>query len=348
MRAVEVHEYGAARDVLIFNQDAPVPEPAADEIRIRVHASAVNNIDCAIRGGYGRNIFKARGLFELPLIIGRDVSGVVEKIGAAVTKFAGGDEVYAAPSNRGCADFVTVKADFVALKPKNISHLEAASFPYVILTAWAALVDYAGLTADNTAGQKIFLPRGSGGVGTLAIQWMKAWGAHVATTCSTGNIEMVRALGADEVFDYTQDGFEGKLRDYDVALDMLGHEQAPAVLDTLKIDGNARYVSIVSPLMLLTDEHGYDEGSQIYDAQLVDRKAEQAKLGREFFWSFMHPSGEALALLAGLIEQGKIKPVIDRVYPLDQLVEAHEFVETRRARGKVVVDVFEAGSLKDI
>ncbi|MBT3991592.1 MAG: zinc-binding dehydrogenase [Rhodospirillaceae bacterium] len=342
MRSVEVHEYGTARDVLIFNQDAPLPEPAADEIRIRIHASSVNNIDCAIRGGYGRNIFKARGLFELPLIMGRDVSGVVEKVGEDVTTFAIGDEVYAAPNNRGCADYVTVKADFVAFKPKNITHLEAACFPYVTLTAWAALVEHAGLTAADTAGQKVFLPRGSGGVGVLAIQWMKAWGAHVATTCSTANLELVRALGADEVLDYTQEDFDGKLTDYDVALDMLGHDMEPAVLASLKENGSARYVSIVSPLMLLTDEHGYDEGCRIYEEQLAARKAEQAKLGREFAWSFMHPSAEALATIAGLIEQGKIKPVVDRVYPLDQLVEAHEYVESKRARGKVVIDIFQA------
>jgi reticulon-4-interacting protein 1, mitochondrial len=342
MRTVEVHEYGTARDVLIFNNNAPVPEPVADEIRIRVHASAVNNIDCAIRGGYGRHIFKARGLFDLPIILGRDVSGVVEKIGEDVTKFTVGDEVYAAPSNRGCADFVTVKADFVALKPKNLTHLEAASFPYVILTAWAALVDHAGLTIANTSHQKVFLPRGSGGVGTLAIQWMKAWGAHVATTCSTANLDLVQELGADEVFDYTQDGFEGKIKDYDVALDMLGHEMEPAVLDTLKVNGDARYVSIVSPLMLLTDEHGYEEGSRIYDAQLSERIEQQAALGREFAWSFMHPSGNALATIATLIEQGKIRPVIDRVYQMDELVEAHEYVESRRARGKVVISILES------
>jgi len=339
MRAVEIHEYGAAKDVLVFNQDAPLPEPGPEEIRIRVHASAVNNIDCAIRRGYGSEFFKRRGLFELPLIMGRDVSGVVDKIGGDVTRIKVGDEVYAAPSNHGCADYVTVKADFVALKPRNLTHLEAASFPYVVLTAWAALADHAGLTAENTAGQKVFLPRGSGGVGTLAIQWMKAWGAQVVTTCSTKNIELVQSLGADEVFDYTKDSFEGQLKDCDVALDMLGHEMEQSVLETLKLNSGARYVSIVSPLMLLTTEHGYDQGIEMYESALADRKSKQAELGREFSWSFMQPNGDALARIAELIEQDKIKPVIDQVYPLEQLVEAHEYVESRRVRGKVVISV---------
>tara|TARA_B100000315_G_scaffold227586_1_gene235662 strand:- start:7124 stop:8155 length:1032 start_codon:yes stop_codon:yes gene_type:complete len=343
MRAVEIHEYGAARDVLNFNQDAPEPEPAPDEIRIRVHAGAVNNIDCAIRSGYGSEFFKQHGMFELPIIMGRDVSGVVDKVGVDVTQFTIGDEVYASPSNRGCADYVTVKANFVALKPRNLTHLEAASFPYVILTAWAALVDHAGLTAENTAGQKVFLPRGSGGVGTLAIQWMKAWGATVATTCSTKNIELVKSLGADEVFDYTKDGFEGRLQDCDVALDMLGYEMEQPILATLKVKNAARYVSIISPLMPLTVEHGYDKGVEMYEAQLADRKSVQAELGREFAWSFMQPNGSALANIAELIEQEKIKPVIDRVYPMEQLVDAHEYVESRRARGKVVISIVDPG-----
>ena len=337
MRAVEIHKYGAAKDVLIFNQGAPLPEPGPDEIRIRVHASAVNNIDCAIRNGYGSEFFKKRGLFELPIVLGRDVSGVVDKIGEDVTRFSVGDEVYAAPSNRGCADYVTVKADFAALKPGNLTHLEAASFPYVVLTAWAALAVHAGLTAENTAGQKVFLPRGSGGIGTFAIQWMKAWGAQLVTSCSTKNIELVKSLGADEVFDYTKDGFEGRLNDCDVALDMLGHEMTEPVLATLKEHSGARYVSVVSPLMQLTTEHGYDKGLEMYEAELADRQTNQAELGREFAWSFMQPNGNALAKIAELIEQHKIKPVIDRVYPLEQLVDAHEYMESRRARGKVVI-----------
>ena len=339
MRAVEIHEYGAAKDVLIFNPNAPLPEPGPDEIRIRVHASSVNNIDCAIRRGYGSDFFKQHGMFELPIIMGRDVSGVVDKIGENVSLFSVGDEVYSAPSNHGCADYVIVKADVATLKPVNLTHLEAASLPYVVSTAWSALVDHGGLTAENTAGQKVFLPRGSGGIGTFAIQWMKAWGAQAATTCSSKNIELVRSLGADEVFDYTAEGFEEKLTDCDVALDMLGHEMTEPVLATLKENNGARYVSIVSPLMQLTTEHGYEKGLELYEAELADRQSKQADLGRDFAWSFMQQNGKALAIITALIEQEKIKPVIDRIYPLEQLIDAHEYMESRRVRGKVVISI---------
>src|SRR5690606_32534903 len=147
-----------------------VPRPAPDEIIIRAHATAVNPVDCTARSGYGRNIFSTLW-GSLPLILGRDVAGEVAAVGNRVTSFAPGDEVYAAP-HIGCyAQYVAVKAEHAARKPRNLDHIEAASLPFVALTAYTALVDHAGLTASSAAGKKIVIPRAAGGVGSFAVQF---------------------------------------------------------------------------------------------------------------------------------------------------------------------------------
>ena len=356
MRAVKVERYGPAEDVLVLSGDTPVPQPADDEILVKVHATAINPVDCVARNGYGRNIFSTLW-GELPLILGRDISGVVTDIGRNVSQFSPGDEVYAAP-HIGCyAEYATVKAEHAALKPRNISHREAAALPFVALTTWTALVDKAGLNAGNCAGRKIVIARAAGGVGSFAVQLMKAWGAHVAGICSTRNVELVKSLGADEVVDYGKQEFTEVLGGFDAAFDTIGKpgdfeamngkghikevedDFDEKLLSVLKQNADAAYVTICSPKMVLTDRYGLEQGIRIAEKLFQQRAEPQRQLGRRYFWSFFNPNGQALAEIAGLIEANRIRPVIDRVYALEDMVAAHNYCETGLAQGKIVIDI---------
>ena len=356
MRAVKIERYGSAEDVLVLSADTPVPQPADDEILVKVHATAINPVDCVARNGYGRNIFSTLW-GELPLILGRDISGVVTAIGRNVSEFSPGDEVYAAP-HIGCyAEYATVRAEHAALKPRNISHQEAASLPFVALTTWMALVDKAGLVAGNCAGRKIVIPRAAGGVGSFAVQLMKAWGAYVAGICSARNVELVRRLGADEVVDYGRQDFTDILSEYDVALDTIGkpgdfedmrgkgyvegveQDFDEKLISILKKHDDAVYVTVCSPKMALTDRYGLDEGIRRAEETYRQRAEAQQRYGRRYFWSFFHPDGRALAKITGMVEAGRIRPVVDRVYSLEEIVAAHKYCETGQAQGKIVIHV---------
>lgn len=338
MKAVEYVSFGPAEDVLKIRHDMPKPEPGDGEILVRVHATSVNPIDCAVRSGYGTAFFLAKGLMQLPLIPGRDVAGTVEKLGAGVTGFELGQEIYAGATNFATAEYIAIPASWAAPKPQTLSFTEAAALPYAALTAWSALVNTIGLTAKTTRGKRVVIPRGAGGVGNVAIQLMKAWGAHVASIVSTRNVELVRGLGADVVVDYLKDDFSNRLHDYDVAFDT-AFDTEQKLLGTLKTGADAAYVSIVTPKMQLIDQYGLDDGLKRGDAFLAARSAEQAALGRRYFWSFMEPNGTALAHISRLVDDGKIRPLIDRVYPMDSIVQAHQFCETKQAQGKIIVTI---------
>lgn len=352
MRCIKIEHYGSAEDALVLCTDTPIPQQADDEILVKVHATTVNPVDCAARGGYGRNIFPTIW-GELPLIPGKDLSGVVTATGRKVSQFSPGDEVIAAPPIGCYAEYAAVKAAHAALKPRNINHREAASLPFVALSAWAALVDNAGLNAGNCAGRKIVIPRAAGGVGSFAVQLMKAWGAYVAGICSTRNVELVQRLGADEVIDYHKQDFTGLLSGYDVAFDTIGKPSDfeavmgnefeddfdEKLLSVLKKNADAVYVTICSPMMALTDRYGLDEGTRLAKELFQQRAEAQQQYGRRYFWSFFHPSGQTLASIAGLVEADKIRPVIDRVYALEEIVAAHKYCETRQAQGKIVIDI---------
>ncbi|ANO50511.1 zinc-binding dehydrogenase [Woeseia oceani] len=360
MKAVEIHQYGAARDVLRLSHNAPRPILAADEILIENHATSVNPVDCAARSGYGQNFFSRLGWGDLPMILGRDASGVVVAKGKDVAGVEIGDEVYAAPPIGCYAEYVKVKAVHAAPKPRNISHSETAALPFIALTAWTALVTNAGLTAENATGKKIVVPRAAGGVGSFAVQLLKAWGAEVAAICSTRNIELVRSLGADTVIDYTQQDFRDHLQDYDVAFDLIGRKSDFDELDNdykggtatadgshydeqlmsvLREDANAVYVTVCSPKVALTNKYGYDEGVRQADIEYANRANAAANKGYQYVWSFFDPNAAPLRAVACLIEEGKIKPVIDKAYPLADIVKAHEYCETKQAQGKIVIDI---------
>src|SRR2546430_5705718 len=206
MKAFILDRYGSADHVRAG--DTPDPELREDDVLVQVHAAGVNLLDSKIRNGEFKRILP----YQLPLILGHDVAGIVVGVGSRVRRFKSGDEVYARPADDrigAFAEFISIKEDAVAKKPKKLTMEEAASIPLVGLTAWQALIERANLKR----GQKVLIHAGSGGVGTFAIQLAKHLGAIVATTTSTANLDWVKRLGADSVIDYRKDDFETILHD---------------------------------------------------------------------------------------------------------------------------------------
>jgi NADPH:quinone reductase-like Zn-dependent oxidoreductase len=245
MKAFIIDRYGSG--ARLRAGEMPDPVMREDDVLVQIHAAAVNVLDSKIRSGE----FKLLLPYRLPLILGNDVAGVVLRVGTRVRKFKPGDEVYARPDKDRIgtfAELISIKEDSVAKKPKNLGMEEAASIPLVGLTAWQALIEKAGLKK----GQKVFIQAGSGGVGTFAIQLAKHLGATVATTTSTGNVNLVRSLGADIVIDYKKEDFGNVLSDYDVVLHSLDKLTLEKSLRVLKPGG--RLISISArPILTLRE-----------------------------------------------------------------------------------------------
>lgn len=313
---------------------AEMPEPALrpGDVMVQVHAAGLNMLDSKIRTGE----FKLVLPYRFPLILGNDAAGVVVKVGANAKRFKVGDEVYARPDKDRIgtfAEFIAMDEADVALKPKSLSMDEAASIPLVGLTAWQALV----VLADVKKGQKVFIQAGSGGVGTFAIQLAKHLGAIVATTTSSANVELVKSLGADVVIDYKKDDFETILKDYDVVLNSHDGKTLEKSLRILKPGG--KLISISGPPDV---PFAKELGAPWYVALLMNilsagvrKKARRLKVDYRFL--FMKASGRQLERITSLIDAGTIRPVMDKVFPFEATKEALAYIETGRAKGKVVV-----------
>ena len=332
MKAFLIDRYGKKETGHI--DDVPAPALRDDDVLIRVHAASVNALDTKIRRGE----FKVILPYRLPLILGNDLAGTVERVGAGVSQFKPGDEVYARPDDDRIgtfAEFIAVSAASVALKPHNLTMVEAASLPLVALTAWQALVE----TAQLKPGQKVFIQAGSGGVGTVAIQLAKHLGAFVATTTSTPNVAWVKDLGADVVIDYRQQDFATALRDYDVVLNSLGKDELERSLQILKPGGHLISISGPPTPTFATARGLAWPLKQVM--RLLSRgirsKAKQKEVTYSFV--FMRADGAQLSAIASLVESGAIVPVIDRVFPFEDTQGALVHVESGRAKGKVVVEL---------
>ena len=343
-QAVVINQFGKASQVLQIDPRF-VGEFGPKDVLIRVHAASINPIDLRMREGYVASMFHrfARltrgGLF--PLILGRDCSGEVVAVGDDVKKFIPGDAVYAAASwgRQGThSQYAAVNEDNVAFKPSNVDHKEAASFPWVAVTSWTALVQHAGLNEHNSRGKRVLIHAGTGGVGSFAIQLMKAWGAEVATTCSTNNVALAHYLGADKVIDYTAGDFSTALKNYDVVLDTIGPKYESKSLGVLKCFGGAAYVSVITPKMLLINKFGNFFGNLLF-SWLYCLKVFVNRLffGRAFYYAVAQPSSEALEVVSKMVERGEIRAQIDTVYTMDEIVDAHKHVEGGHTHGKVIV-----------
>lgn len=330
MKAFIVDRYGKNRALQLA--EMPTPELRDDEVLVEVHAAGVNLLDSKIRSGE----FKLILPYRLPFVLGHDVAGVVVKTGLRVRHFKAGDEIYARVDDFRIgtfAEFVPIKEASLARKPKNLTMEEAASIPLVGLTAWQVLVEKAQLRK----GQQVFIQAGSGGVGTFAIQLAKYLGASVATTTSTANVALVKSLGADVVVDYKTQNFEEVLRDYDVALNSQDGKTLDKSLRVLKRGG--KVISISGPP---DPEFGKEIAAPGFVKLVlrllssgVRRRARSLGLGYSFL--FMKANGAQLQAITHLIEEGAIRPVIDKVFPFESTNEALTYVEAGRAKGKVVI-----------
>lgn len=311
-----------------------VPDPVVQEndVLVQIHAASVNLLDSKIKSGE----FKLLLPYQFPLVLGHDVAGMVTQVGANVRRFKVGDAVYARPADRrigAFAEFIAIHENDVAHKPSNISMEEAASIPLVGLTAWQALIEKTNLQK----GQKVFIQAGSGGVGTFAIQLAKHLGATVATTASTANADWLKDLGADVVIDYKTQDFEALLSDYDVVLNSQDTKTLFKSLNTLKAGG--QLISISGPPDVeYASEAGlpwFMKGVMRLLSYRIRKEAKQRQINYAFL--FMKAQGHQLEKITALIEAGAIRPVVDKVFSFEQTNEALAYVESGRAKGKVVI-----------
>lgn len=333
MMAVQQHAFGGP-DVLRY-EEAPVPAAAAGEVLVRVHAAGLNPPDWYLRDGF-RSLppeWQPEGNF--PLILGTDISGVVETVADDVTGFAPGDEVYAMVrfpegvfgDSRGYAQYVTVPAGQLARKPKGIDHEHAAGVPMSLLTAWQFLVarghdepnPFQDFPHDPAplAGKRVLVNGAAGGVGHLALQVAKLKGAHVIAVASSRHQQLLRELGADEVIDYTKTAAEDVAGDLDLVLDAVGGASTGRFLKTIK-RGGALYP--VYPMGFGDADEAAERGITVSSIQV-------------------RSSGAQLAELAPLLDDGSIRVVIDSIFPLAEAGAAHARAESGHIQGKIVLKV---------
>uniref|UniRef100_A0A673CU69 NAD(P)H oxidoreductase RTN4IP1, mitochondrial n=1 Tax=Sphaeramia orbicularis TaxID=375764 RepID=A0A673CU69_9TELE len=357
MPAWVIDQYGG-NDVLRFTKNASFPViNYPNEVIVKVFAAGLNPLDVSMRGGYGAatlsmkrdplNIKQSGN--EFPLILGRDVSGVIMECGLDVKYFTERDEVWAAipPWKQGSlAEFVVLSANEVSHKPKTLSHTEAAAIPYVAATAWSALVNTGGLTKDNCAKKRILILGGSGGVGTFAIQMVKAWGAHVTVTCSQNAERFVKGLGADHVVDYTAGPVEeplSALEKFDLILDNVGGDTERWALNLLKPWSGAKYITLVTPFLQNTDMLGIADGMMQTAATMTTKAVKHLMKGVHYRWGFFAPSGPALDEIREMVDAGQIRAVVEETFSFSQVPEAFEKLEKGHARGKTVVQISKPG-----
>jgi len=332
MKAAYINRYSNINDVQLGEQ--PTPVLTENDVLIKVHAASINPLDLRVLEGE----FKAILPVQFPFILGNDFAGTVVQVGANVNNFKAGDEVYAKTDLNGAfAEYTVVQQSSLALKPKNISMELAASLPLVSLTAWQALVEIAKVKA----GQKVLIHAGSGGVGSVAIQLAKYLGATVATTTSGKNIRWVSALGADMIIDYKTTDFEQVLKDYDVVLDTQGGKTLEKSLNIVKRGG--RIISISGP-----PDREFAEAIHanwllkcIIPLLSWSIRNKAKKRGITYSFLFMQPNGQQLSEISKLVDVGKINPVVDKTYEFSEIKDAFQYVNTGRAKGKVVLKISE-------
>jgi len=332
VKALTFKRYGRSPDIGF--SDVSVPTVRDDEMLVEVHAVGLNPIDNMIPTGMFKLVLK----FDLPATLGSDLAGVVKQVGSRVTRFKPGDAVFASLFDLGTgslAEFAVVPERAAAPMPTNLDFVQAASVPMVGLTSWQAMKERAGVRP----GHKVFIPAGSGGIGSMAIQLARHFGAKVGTTTSTGNVPLVRSLGADEVIDYKKQAFEKELRGYDMALGTLRDEEIEKAIGILKPGG--RIVSLVGPL---DAAFGKARGLNVvlkFVFGLMSRKVMRLAAKRDVAYSFLfvRPDGAQLSEIGQLLQSGHVRPVIDQVFPFAQASEALAYLAQGRSKGKVVVQI---------
>jgi len=332
MRALTFKRYGKSPEIGFAEVSLPALQP--DELLVEVYAVGLNPIDNMIPTGMFKPVLK----FQLPATMGSDLAGVVIDVGSEVARFKKGDAVFASIFDLGTgslAEFAVVPEHVAALKPDNLDFVHAASIPMVGLTSWQALRE----RAKVQKGQKVFIPAGAGGIGSFAIQLAKHLGAKVGTTTSTGNVQLVSSLGADEVIDYKKQAFEKVLRGYDTVLGTLRGDEIEKSIGILK--PGSKIVSLIGPL-----DAAFASARRLnfilkFVFGLMSRKIMRLAAKRKVTYSFLfvRPDGAQLSAIGDLLRSEHIRPVIDKVFPFSQAKEALEYLAQGHARGKVVVQI---------
>jgi NADPH:quinone reductase-like Zn-dependent oxidoreductase len=326
MKALQIIKYGEIQDSLAFNE-VNKPTVQATDLLIEVKAAAINPIDKSIILGNLQSMLP----IPMPSTSAYDVSGIVVELGNEVSEFEIGDLVYSrVPQEQmgTITDYVAVTSTAVSKKPNNISFEEAASLPLAGLTAMQSL-EYAGIKENDI----VLIHAGSGGVGSFAIQYAKAKGAYVYTTTSTNNVSWVKELGADTVIDYKTEDYKSIVKDADIVFDTLGKNYTMEAFGVVKKGG--KVVSVVGPL---------DEANAkmfgMADYKLPEELAKlSSEKAAEYKFIFMHPNGSHLKEIKALVEDDKIKPIIDKVYPFSESIEAFIHLASGRAKGKIVIKI---------
>lgn len=310
MKAVRIHRFGGPE--VMEMEDVPIPEPGEGEVLVRTRGASVNPVDYKTRQGQFPPIDEGK----LPITLGRDVSGIVERCGPGVRQLSPGDEVYAllGPDRGAFAEFVVLTESEAAKKPTSLSHPEAAAVPLAALTAWQGLFDHGRLAA----GQRVLIHGGAGGVGHLAVQFAKQRGATVLTTVSGADIEFARGLAADEVIDYKAERFEDVAGEIDVVFDLVAGET------------QQRSWSVLKPHGILVSTLGQPSQPE------VEARAGRNQLAAGYL---AQGSAEQLAEIARLIDAGKVRPIVEATYPFAAAAEAERRHEEGHVRGKIVLDL---------
>jgi NADPH:quinone reductase-like Zn-dependent oxidoreductase len=332
MKAVISEKYGGPEVLEV--EDVPVPRVGPNGILVEVHASSVNPLDWKLRRGMLRPRYK----YVFPVIWGSDFSGVVTEVGTAVTFFKPGDEVYGFKAGsvgrtyRGTyAEYAVVPEKVAARKPRNLNHEEAAAVPLAGVTAWQVLVTKGSLKPGN----RVLIHAGAGGVGIFAVQIAKALGAYVAATASSRNQEFLRELGADLPINYEMERIEDKISNCDLILDGVGKRVWPASLSVLKRGGTL--MTLVAPT-----PHGNAGKMRFFlytGSQIAAWTLRAAFAGKSWTLVMVEPRGGDLDEITKLVETGKVRPVVDRVLPLEQIAEAHRLSEGGHVKGKIVIKI---------
>ena len=324
MKAFVVTHYGPDG---LEAADVPTPTVGPRDVLVDVRAASINPLDKMVRNGEFKQLLK----YKPPFTLGHDVSGVITEVGSEVGDFEVGDEIFARPRDLRIGTFaeqIAIDSEDISLKPRSLSFEEAAAVPLVALAAWQAMVGLASVKP----GQKVLVHAGGGGLGSTVVQVAKHLGAYVATTAHTRDVERVRALGADEVIDFTSTDFVEVLSGYDVVLDSLGTASLEKSLTVLKPGGLA--ISVVGP----PDPHMADQLGKPVMALLSRKIRSRAKkLGVRYSFLFMEANGTQLTTLAALYDDGILRPVLDRTFPFADTIEAMAYVEQGKANGKIVV-----------
>jgi NADPH:quinone reductase-like Zn-dependent oxidoreductase/uncharacterized protein YndB with AHSA1/START domain len=341
MTAAAIRHFGDAADVFDVTDTIARPVPAKGQVLVQQMATSVNPISVQRRKGYGRNIFKLRRAHGWPLILGEDVCGRVTGAGPGVRDLRPGDLVFGVkpPSREGAyAEFVAADAAHLRPLPAGTDAHAVAALPYAFLTAWQALIA-CGLSPGTARGKKVFV---QGGVGAMAIQIARDWGADVAASGRAHQLDLIRGLGASQVFDRANGGYD-QLKDFDAAICTATMAEQAQMNSILKQDGRATLATVIHSTLALTDQYGVVRGLMKARAARNQAQSEAKRQGRRLSWVLFKSDPKALDAMARMLGEGRLRPVLGQHFGLHDIAKAHAAYEAGTAGGKIVV-TFASGS----